>query len=45
MPNLVTFLNWTPIFDRCMVGFGSKNIYQEDMRKVEGAKTVQNQNL
>ena len=31
VPNLVTYLNCTPIIERYMVGCGSKNTYQKDM--------------
>ena len=30
-PNLITYLNWTPIFEWCVVRCGSKNGYQKDM--------------
>ena len=31
MPILVTDLNWTPIFEWCVVKCGSKNGFQKDM--------------
>ena len=30
-PNLVTYLNWTPIFEWCVVRCGSMNGYQKDV--------------
>ena len=31
MHNLITSVNWTPIFEWCMVWWGSKKEYQEEM--------------
>ena len=42
VPNLVTYLNWTPTFEWCMVWCGSKNGYQEDMCLKEFGPHAQN---
>ena len=31
VPNSITYLNWTPIFDWCVVRCESKNRHQKDM--------------
>ena len=42
VPNLDTYLNWTPIFEWRMVWCGSKNGYQEDMYVEEFRPHAQN---
>jgi hypothetical protein len=42
VPKLVTYLNQTPIFEWCVVRFGSKNGYPKDMSFEEIRLHVEN---
>ena len=42
MPNLVTALNWTPIFEWYVIRCGFKNGYQKDMYLIEIGLRAQN---